>query len=69
MPYVDQIMEARYFMSEFSVLFESEEWPSMEPKPDPGGARNGTMTHRQLIYIRSLSLWHSIRPEEVPPTM
>jgi hypothetical protein len=26
--------------------FESEEWPSLEPKPNRSGTRKSTMTHR-----------------------
>jgi hypothetical protein len=70
MPDVDQRTETRHFIwFEFSVLFESEEWPSMEPKPNHRGTRNGTMIHRQLINVRNLSLWHDARPEEVPWTI
>jgi hypothetical protein len=65
MPDVDQIMENKHPWSEFSVLFEMEEWLSIKPKPDHEGTPNKTMIHRQLINARSLSLWHATRPEEV----
>jgi hypothetical protein len=29
------------------------------------GIRNGTTTHHQFINVRSLSLWHGARPEEI----
>jgi hypothetical protein len=69
MPEVNQIMETRLFCPEIYGLFESEEWPSMELNPNHGGAHDKTMTHRQFINSRSLSLLHGARPEEVPQKM
>jgi hypothetical protein len=58
-------METRYFWSELRALFESEEWPSMEPKQNDEGTRHIIMIHCQLINVQSLSLWHGERPEEI----
>jgi hypothetical protein len=66
MPDGDQIMETRHFWSELSMLFESDGWPLIKRKPNHEGTRNGTMTCRQLTNIRSLSLRHDARLEEVP---
>jgi hypothetical protein len=46
MPDVDQTMKIRPLWSESSVLFDWEEWPSMEPKPNYGDIGDRTMTHR-----------------------
>jgi hypothetical protein len=39
------------FCSELSGIFELEEWFPMQLKPNHGGTRNKTMTHRQLINV------------------
>jgi hypothetical protein len=61
-----QRSQSPLFWFELSVLFESEEWPSMEPRINHGATRDRTTTHRPLMNIRSLSLWYGVRPEKVP---
>jgi hypothetical protein len=56
MPDVDKIMETRHFRPEFSVPFESEEWPSMKPKSNHGGTHNKTWTSPVHKYSKCVSL-------------
>jgi hypothetical protein len=62
-------MEIRDLGSEISVIFESEEWRSMEPKLNHRGVYNSSLTYRQLINVRSLSLWYGVRVEAVSQKM
>jgi hypothetical protein len=57
------------FWSELSAFFDSEEFPSMGHKTNHEDTRDGTTTHRQLINVQSLFLWHGARPKEVPQKM
>jgi hypothetical protein len=61
MPDVDQIMEIKHFGSECSALFEPEERPSMDSKPNHGGTHNRTMTHHQLIEVCLFDTAHDLK--------
>jgi hypothetical protein len=52
------MMETKPLWSDFSMLFEPEHWPWMEPKLNHGGTGNSAIDHRQLMNIQSLLLWH-----------